>query len=124
MSDPVEGTDSNGSGPPDSGPAASHTGGAGAKRTPKVVWDDSNMRMSYANVVNATSTREEVTIFFGTNQTWNASEEEFKVTLSERIVLNPFAAKRLLILLTGVLEDYESRHGKLKVQTRDQPTVT
>ena len=54
MSDPVEGTDSNGSGPPDSGPAASDTGRAGAKRTPKVVWDDSNMRMSYANVVNAT----------------------------------------------------------------------
>ncbi len=38
-------------------------------KTPRVKWDDSNMRSSYANVVNATSSREEVTLFFGTNQT-------------------------------------------------------
>ena len=31
---------------------------------PRVKWEDANMRSSYANVVNATSSREEVTIFF------------------------------------------------------------
>ena len=35
---------------------------------PTVDWDDSNMSTSYANVVNASSTREEVTQFFGTNK--------------------------------------------------------
>ena len=38
----------------------------------KLNWDDSKMQTTYANVVNASSTREEVSIFFGTNQTWKA----------------------------------------------------
>ena len=96
---------------------------SGGPQTPKVVWDDSNMRMSYANVVNATSTREEVTLFFGVNKTWNASEKEFHVTLTDRIVVNPYAAKRLVMLLSGVLSQYEKRYGPLDLDLRD-PTAT
>lgn len=84
---------------------------------PRVKWDDSNMRSSYANVVNATSSREEVTIFFGTNQTWSPNDGEFTVQLSERIILNPFAAKRLILLLGSVLKEYESRYGVLEIET-------
>lgn len=90
--------------------------GADAKSSaPKVVWDDSGMNMSYANVVNVTSTREEVTLFFGTNQTWNARESEFKVKLHDRIIVSPFAAKRLLTLLSAVVGEYEKRYGKLDI---------
>ena len=86
-------------------------------KTPKVVWDDSGMQTSYANVVNAASTREEVTLFFGTNQTWNVSEDlEFKVQLSNRIVLNPYAAKRLWTLMGAILKEYESRYGQLELR--------
>jgi hypothetical protein len=88
---------------------------------PKVIWDDSNMRMSYANVVNATSTREEVTLFFGVNKTWNSSEQEFHVALTDRIVVNPYAAKRLVTLLNGVLTEYEKRYGALEVETGGTP---
>ncbi len=84
----------------------------GSPAAPTVNWDDSQMRTSYANVVNASSTREEVTLFFGTNLTWNPSEKrEFNVRLSDRIVLNPYAAKRLLILVGAILKEYESRFG-------------
>ncbi|WP_108259002.1 DUF3467 domain-containing protein [Mangrovicoccus ximenensis] len=100
-----------------------HPNAAGESQTPKVVWDDSNMRMSYANVVNATSTREEVTLFFGVNKTWNASEKEFHVALTDRIVVNPFAAKRLVMLLSGVLAQYEKRYGPLDLDLRD-PSAT
>lgn len=83
---------------------------------PTVNWDDSEMRTTYANVVNASSTREEVTLFFGTNLTWNPTEKlEFKVKLSDRVVLNPFAAKRLWILLSAILKEYESRFGVLSI---------
>ena len=88
---------------------------------PRVKWDDSSMRSSYANVVNATSSREEVTIFFGTNQTWSPNEGEFTVQLSERIILNPFAAKRLILLLGNVLKEYESRYGVLEIDTGGKP---
>lgn len=79
-------------------------------------WDDSKMQTTYANAVNAASTREEVSIFFGTNQTWNLKEDqEVVVQLSDRIVLNPYAAKRLSILLSGIVQEYEKRFGQLPV---------
>jgi hypothetical protein len=83
--------------------------------TPKVNWDSSNMRSAYANVCNATCTREEVVLFFGLNQAWSGTEEEVTVQLEERVILSPFAAKRLNVLLTGVLQQYEERFGALDV---------
>ncbi len=88
----------------------------GRPAVPAVNWDDSNMKTAYANVVNASSTREEVTLFFGTNLTWNPAEaKELHVRLSDRIVLNPFAAKRLWMLLGAILKEYESRFGQLNI---------
>ena len=83
---------------------------------PTVNWDDSDMKTSYANVVNASSTREEVTLFFGTNLTWNPAEaRELHIRLNDRVVLNPYAAKRLWLLLGAILKQYESRFGELKL---------
>ncbi len=79
-------------------------------------WDDSKMQTTYANVVNASSTREEVSIFFGTNQSWNISEDkQLSIQLSDRMVLNPYAAKRLLVLLSRIIKEYENRFGTLKL---------
>ena len=83
---------------------------------PRVVWDDSAMSSSFANVVNVLATREEMTLLFGTNQTWNATgSEELVVRLSDRIVLSPFAAKRLSLLLDRRVKEYEQAFGKLDV---------
>lgn len=89
---------------------------------PTVDWDDAEMKTTYANVVNASSTREEVALFFGTNLTWNPNEKrEFHVKLSDRVVLSPHAAKRLSILLGAILKEYESRYGTLGVITGATP---
>ncbi|GAA5316652.1 MAG: hypothetical protein AseanaTS_18560 [Candidatus Pelagadaptatus aseana] len=84
-----------------------------AQNAPKLKWDDSNMRSSYANVCNVSSTREEVTLLFGTNQTWHTGQKEVAINLSDRIILNPFAAKRLSNLLGKVVEEYENRFGTI-----------
>ena len=88
--------------------------------SPKIIWDDSKMQTSYSNVVNGTSTREEVSVFFGTNQTWNVQDreniKEVTVELTNRIVLNPFAAKRLLIVLNRIVDEYEKRFGTLDLE--------
>jgi len=89
----------------------------------KIRWDSSNMRSAYANVFNAAGTREEVVLFFGMNQSWDASQREVTVQLSDRIVLSPFVAKRLSLVLSNVVRDYESKYGKLDVEAR-QPTDT
>ncbi|MBF0145320.1 MAG: DUF3467 domain-containing protein [Magnetococcales bacterium] len=81
----------------------------------QIVWDDSQMQTSYANVCNVLGTREEIMVLFGANQAWQADQKEVKVVLSNRIVLNPFAAKRLMTLLEMGLREYESRYGELKL---------
>lgn len=81
----------------------------------KIRWDGSKMRSTYANVCNVSSTREEVTLLFGTNQNWHAGQPELTVELSDRITLNPYAAKRLSILLTNTIAEYEKRFGKLEL---------
>ena len=79
-------------------------------------WDDSKMTSTYANVCNVSSTREEVTLLFGTNQSWHTGQQELTVQLSDRIILNPFAAKRLSMLLNNIITEYESRFGELKIE--------
>ena len=89
------------------------------QKEPTLKWDDSKMQTTYSNAVNVASTREEVSLFFGTNQTWNLGDDnQVNVQLSDRIVLNPYAAKRLSVLLSGVLKEYETRFGALLI-TRD-----
>ncbi len=87
----------------------------------KINWDDSKMRSTYANVANAAGTREEVVLLFGMNQAWHSGQKEVTVQLSDRVVLSPFAAKRLAILLNNVIRDYESRYGELDVGIRRPP---
>ena len=82
---------------------------------PKVVWDDSRMKTSYADVCNVLGTREEIMLLFGANQAWHGGQKEVTVALSDRIVLNPYAAKRLMHLLEQGLKEYEARYGELKL---------
>ena len=86
---------------------------AGATR---IKWDDSNMKSSYANVCNVTSTREEVVMLFGINQAWNRGQTEVSIQLTDRIIVSPYAAKRLAMLLDGVVKEYEKRFGTLNVE--------
>jgi hypothetical protein len=90
-----------------------------AAHGPAVLWDDSRMVTHFANVVNIQSTLEQVDLFFGTNKTWNvANERQVKVELTDRVILGPFAAKRLWMALGNVLKEYETRYGGLKVDGR------
>lgn len=82
----------------------------------KIKWDDSKMKSSYANVCNVTSTREEVVMLFGVNQAWNRGQKEIEIQLADRIIVSPYAAKRLAVLLDGVVKEYEKRFGTLSVE--------
>jgi len=82
----------------------------------QIKWDDANMKSSYANVCNVTSTREEVVMLFGVNQAWNRGQKEVTIQLTDRIIVSPYAAKRLQMLLDGVVKEYEKRFGTLNVE--------
>lgn len=88
---------------------------AAAPDQARVRWATGNLKSSYCNVANATSTREEVVLNFGVNQNWDRSGvQDFEIDLQHRIILSPFAAKRLSDLLARLIKEYEARHGELK----------
>ena len=86
----------------------------------KIRWDDSNMKSAYANVCNVSSTREEVVMLFGVNQAWNRGQKEVTIQLTDRIIVSPFAAKRLSMLLSAVVKEYENRFGTLNIEAQPQ----
>jgi hypothetical protein len=79
----------------------------------KVRWENASIPSVYSNVCNVAGTREEIVLLFGMNQAFNATENEMTIQLSNRIVMSPFVAKRLALLLNNVVTDYESKYGGL-----------
>ena len=99
---------------PPSRPAAAP--GAAQSKQLAIKWDDSNLKSSYANFCNVASTREEVVLLFGINQAWRAGQSEVTVQLTDRVILSPFAAKRLAALLDSVIKQHEWRFGPLPTE--------
>lgn len=81
----------------------------------KIAWDDSDIESQYANIATATANREEFFLLFGTHQNWRGDEKEktVNVKLSNRIVVSPFAAKRLSYILQHSIKVYEDRFGTI-----------
>lgn len=85
-----------------------------AAATQPIKWETANLQSSYANFCNANSTREEVVLNFGVNKSWERGpKSELAIELNHRIVLSPFAAKRLAQLLQNLMKEYETRYGAL-----------
>lgn len=87
----------------------------------RITWDDSDMRSVYANATNVAAGREEIVLLFGMNQAWQAGQKEIRVRLSDRVILSPYAAKRLSLLLNNVLRGYENRFGALEIGAPQAP---
>lgn len=82
-----------------------------------IKWTTTNVQSSYANFCNANSTQEEVVLNFGVNKSWDrGTGKEVEIELNHRIVLSPFAAKRLTQLMQNLMKEYETRYGVLPEQ--------
>lgn len=79
-------------------------------------WNASAMKQSYANICNVTSTREEVSLLFGMNRPWQEKEGKVTVDLTDRIILNPYTAKRFSAVLKRVIREYEARFGQIQLE--------
>jgi hypothetical protein len=77
--------------------------------------DTSDLKSSYCNVCNAGSTKEEIVLSLDVNRNWELERSgEIEVKLLHRVILNPYAAKRLGQMLTSLIGDYEARYGELR----------
>lgn len=99
-------------------PAATATEAASTAGTPaagpRVKWNVEQLKSSYVNFANANSTREEVVLNFGLNQNWDRTQQQVEIDLLHRVVMSPFAAKRLSEVLGKLLAEYQARYGELK----------
>jgi hypothetical protein len=112
-------------GAPRGAPEPAGAGGPGAEAaapppptgdTPVTLrWDGTNLRSAYANACNVMSSQDEVVMLFGLNQTWAPGAKDVTVKLSNRVILNPVAAKRVLEVLTNVVREHEARFGTIRI---------
>ncbi len=103
--------------PPPAAAAAAPPAAATIQPSQKLRFDMANIKSTDCNVCNATSTREEVVINFGINKTWDmtgAAGKDMEVQLEHRIILSPYAAKRLQDLLARLITEHEQRYGELR----------
>ena len=75
--------------------------------------DGSRAATTYANTCHVGSTKEEIILHFGLNQAWEQGKQDVRVQVTNRIILSPFAAKRLALLLGAVVQQYERQFGAL-----------
>jgi len=76
-------------------------------------WDASNARTLYANAFHAASGREEVVLLFGQCVPAPRSQSEERLEFMQRVVLNPFTAKRLALQLQNAVQAHELAYGPL-----------
>ncbi len=90
----------------------------------QLTMDDSKVNAAYANFCRVTGTAEELVLDFGLNPHPHGPPAE-AITVSERIILNYFTAKRMLQVLTLTVQRHEATFGVLEtdVQKRVMPGV-
>ena len=78
-------------------------------------FDDAHVKASYANFCRVTGTPEEVIVDFGLNpQPVGLPSQPIAVT--DRIVMNFYSAKRMLLALQATIERHEQAFGVLETE--------
>jgi len=75
-----------------------------------VTWDAAGMTTVFGTVWNVIGTREEISLLFASRSLRTGDREE-TITLSDRIILSPHTAKRLLVLLRKIMARHQQRFG-------------
>ena len=98
----------------------------------RVRFDQRDMHTSYANAFRTNATAEEVIVDFGLNQVVSppsqqneapASDEsggEILFQVTNRVILNYYSAKRLVLTLGQIIRRYEGQFGELNLNVSER----
>lgn len=88
----------------------------------EVILDDKNANVAYANFARVTATPEEVIIDFALNPNPFMTGRQ-EIGVAQKLILNFFTAKRLLMALNHTLQRHEQTYGsvELNLLRRAQP---
>ena len=73
-------------------------------------WNDAKARKLHANECNVSTRGEEFVLSFGVGRT-PETDDELVIELLQHLVMTPHVAKRLAVMLDGVLREHETRYG-------------
>ncbi|NQT87597.1 DUF3467 domain-containing protein [bacterium] len=80
---------------------------------------DQDVKTAYANICLLSGTKEETILSFGMSfpqMNQETKRVEANMLVSNRIIMNPTAAKRLAIALSQSIQQYESRFGVIQLE--------
>ncbi len=86
----------------------------------KIIYNDSGIRSAHVNAFRATAVRGEIGLLFGAAGPGAGPDNEADVRVTNRIMLSPFVAKRLAVVLEGTVRSYERDYGPVG---SDQPAI-
>ncbi|HSB82035.1 MAG TPA: DUF3467 domain-containing protein [Candidatus Methylomirabilis sp.] len=92
------------------------TAGRNPADRPQMPWSDPGIEGAYANVFTISATRDEIVFLFGLKPALKAEGDEMTVGLSNRVVLAPPVAQRMLAGLNSLIHAYESEYGSLDLR--------
>lgn len=79
-------------------------------------WTASNIVATYSNTFEISGAREEIVLSFGQDPAPERDEREHRISLTDRIMMSPFTAKQLVMLLNLAIQSYESSYGPLEAE--------
>ena len=85
--------------------------------SPKVHWDQLTMKSYSPNAFKVTLGHDEISLLFGMQQIADNRYTGEPIRLSNRIILNPFTAKRLAKALKNAMHEYETRYGSQAIKS-------
>lgn len=80
--------------------------------------DDSDMPVGYSTTVRVSGTAEEINLDFAGPIRPTDKPRVARLKIQQRIILNPWAAKRLAIALAQAVARYEQTYGTLELDER------
>ena len=97
-------------------------------RSVRLQVNDSEMSVCYANAFRMNSSADEVFVDLGINTTTptpgrsgnEAASRQVRFDVSHRVVLNYYTAKRLVMVLGGLVRQHEQRFGELKLDVAER----
>lgn len=96
---------------------------AEGQQTQEIIVNDANASAGYANFCRVSSTPEELILDLGLNPTPYATGK-VDVSVTQRIILNHYTAKRLWSALSMALQRHEQAFGVLETDVRKRVKVT
>jgi hypothetical protein len=80
----------------------------------RIRWDSSKMKSHHPKALNLSTTRGEITLSLGEDRISSGVKDEGTYQVSDRIIMSPYTAKRLMALLNDVIHRYEAKYGPLE----------